>query len=127
MSEKLAEHVENEENETFENHDIRENTENRENRENNENPENDDEEDDLFAEDAKSDEISKSNEIFENIVIKVENESPANYDFEESIEIVKEEALDEDDEECNSSFVQGTMKTDSFLLLRFYVKSTVGN
>ena len=101
MSEKHAEHVENEENETFENRDIRENPENRENNE---------EEDDLFAEDAKSDEISKSNEIFENIVIKVENESPANYDFEESIEIVKEEALDEDDNECNSSFVQGTYK-----------------
>ena len=116
MSEKHAEHVENEENETFENRDIREI------RENSEIPENNDEEDDLFAEDAKSEEISKSNEIFENIVIKVENESPANYDFEESIEIVKEEALDEDDNECNSSFVQG-IKSDNFLLLRFYVKS----
>ena len=101
MSEKHAEQVDYEENETCEN---------RENREISENPENEDEEDDLFAEDAKSEEISKSNEIFENIVIKVENESPANYDFEESIEIVKEEALDEDDNECNSSFVQGTYK-----------------
>ena len=73
----MSEHVENEKNETFVN--------------------DDNEEDDLFAEDAKSDEIPEN---------QVEKEWFT--DFEESIEIVKNEVLSEDDDICDPSSVQGT-------------------